>query len=81
MKKRSSDFRSRSTKQLKWPSPALHQNQRTNGMATFTENQNQIAKEFDRLKVLFYQLIDQNTSTTLSMGMSGDYPIAIKEVT
>ena len=50
------------------------------GMATFTENQNQIAKEFDRLKVLFYQLIDQNTPlTTLSMGMSGDYPIAIKK--
>ena len=50
------------------------------GMATFTENQNQIAKEFDRLKVLFYQLIDQNTSlTTLSMGMSGDYPIALKK--
>ena len=50
------------------------------GMATFTENQNQIAKEFDRLKVLFYQLIDQNTPlTTLSMGMSGDYPIALKK--
>ena len=50
------------------------------GMATFTENQNQIAKEFDRLKVFFYQLIDQNTSlTTLSMGMSGDYPIALKK--
>ena len=50
------------------------------GMATFTENKNQIAKEFDRLKVFFYQLIDQNTSlSTLSMGMSGDYPIAIKK--
>ena len=50
------------------------------GMATFTENQNQITKEFDRLKVFFYQLIDQNTSlTTLSMGMSGDYPIALKK--
>ena len=50
------------------------------GMATFTENQNQITKEFDRLKVLFYQLIDQNIPlTTLSMGMSGDYPIAIKK--
>ena len=50
------------------------------GMATFTENKNQIAKEFDRLKVFFYQLIDQNTSlSTLSMGMSGDYPIALKK--
>tara|TARA_R110000782_G_scaffold186164_3_gene276303 strand:+ start:73328 stop:73987 length:660 start_codon:yes stop_codon:yes gene_type:complete len=50
------------------------------GMATFTENENQIRKEFKNLKKLF-----DNLSTlyfplsTLSIGMSGDYQIAIEE--
>jgi pyridoxal phosphate enzyme (YggS family) len=51
------------------------------GMATYTDNQNQIKKEFSRLKVLFDQYAHLNTDNcqlkTLSMGMSSDYPIAI----
>lgn len=50
------------------------------GMATFTENENQIKKEFKSLYTLFSQLNLQNsTLKTLSMGMSGDYKIAIDE--
>jgi len=50
------------------------------GMATFTSNERQLNDEFKSLKVLFDKL---NTSLildlkTLSMGMSGDYKIAIK---
>ena len=48
------------------------------GMATFTDNQNQIKKEFENLKAIFDTI---QTSTfkpqTLSMGMSGDYKLAI----
>lgn len=56
------------------------------GMATFTENKAQIEKEFKQLKSLFdqyKQLNEQPKSTsnfqleTLSMGMSGDYLLAI----
>ncbi len=56
------------------------------GMATFTENKTQIEKEFKQLKSLFdqyKQLNEQPKSTsnfqleTLSMGMSGDYLLAI----
>lgn len=54
------------------------------GMATFTDDENQIRNEFKRLKTLFDQFkmeIDQHTSefTILSMGMSSDYQIAIEE--
>jgi pyridoxal phosphate enzyme (YggS family) len=53
------------------------------GMATFTENQNQIEKEFNHLKAIFdkhSQLETRNLKLeTLSMGMSGDYHIAIEE--
>jgi pyridoxal phosphate enzyme (YggS family) len=50
------------------------------GMATFTEDQNQIAKEFGGLKDLYDQLIQQNIPLEiLSMGMSGDYPIALQK--
>ena len=50
------------------------------GMATFTEDQNQIAEEFERLKTLYDQLIQQKIPLeVLSMGMSGDYPIAIQK--
>ena len=50
------------------------------GMATFTEDQNQIREEFKTLK----QLFDQHQPTCpdmkiISMGMSGDYQIAIEE--
>ena len=48
------------------------------GMATFTEDQNIIANEFQRLKDFYDELIQQNnTLDILSMGMSGDYPTAI----
>ena len=52
------------------------------GMATFTENQNQIEKEFNHLKSIFDKLskipFTQNLKPNiLSMGMSGDYQLAI----
>ncbi|RDI04428.1 YggS family pyridoxal phosphate-dependent enzyme [Flavobacterium sp. AG291] len=52
------------------------------GMATFTEDENQITKEFTHLKSIFDNLsgllTDNCQLTTLSMGMSGDYNIAIE---
>jgi pyridoxal phosphate enzyme (YggS family) len=51
------------------------------GMATFTDDQNQIKKEFTHLKSIFDTLKPMNTQNcelnTLSMGMSGDYKLAI----
>lgn len=47
------------------------------GMATFTDNEAQIRREFSFLKRLFDQLSLQYSLQTLSMGMSGDFPIAI----
>jgi pyridoxal phosphate enzyme (YggS family) len=51
------------------------------GMATFTENQSQIKKEFEHLKSIFDTLqnlkIKNFQMNTLSMGMSGDYKLAI----
>jgi pyridoxal phosphate enzyme (YggS family) len=48
------------------------------GMATFTDNQIQIEKEFKHLKTIFEKLRTQNFELqTLSMGMSGDFPLAI----
>ena len=48
------------------------------GMATFTEDKNQIEKEFKHLKTIFDKLKTQNSELkTLSMGMSGDYQLAI----
>lgn len=48
------------------------------GMATFTDNQTQIKKEFDHLKLLFDRCKGLNTENScLSMGMSGDYLLAI----
>jgi pyridoxal phosphate enzyme (YggS family) len=52
------------------------------GMATFTDNQTQIEKEFKHLKDIFDNLQNQPKTqnlqpTTLSMGMSGDYKLAI----
>lgn len=48
------------------------------GMATFTENQEQIRKEFTHLKSVYDRLKDKNPQfEILSMGMSGDYQIAI----
>lgn len=51
------------------------------GMATFTDNQAQIKREFDHLKSIFDKYQQLETANlkleTLSMGMSGDYQIAI----
>ncbi|MCC2591656.1 YggS family pyridoxal phosphate-dependent enzyme [Chryseobacterium sp. MFBS3-17] len=47
------------------------------GMATFTDDEAQVSREFSFLKQLFKQLSLQKELTTLSMGMSGDYPVAI----
>ena len=49
------------------------------GMATFTENQNQIKKEFIYLKSIFDNLKSEICNLqSLSMGMSGDYKLAIE---
>jgi len=49
------------------------------GMATFTENENQLEEEFLSLKTFFDNQQKTTASfNTLSMGMSGDYQIAIK---
>ncbi|MCX7552175.1 YggS family pyridoxal phosphate-dependent enzyme [Xanthomarina sp. F2636L] len=48
------------------------------GMATFTDNQEQIKKEFTQLKSNFNQLKTiYSDLKIISMGMSGDYPLAI----
>lgn len=54
------------------------------GMATNTEDEDQIRSEFRKLKSLFDELKKEYLSdfpyfTELSMGMSGDYHIAIEE--
>jgi pyridoxal phosphate enzyme (YggS family) len=49
------------------------------GMATFTDNQDQIKKEFLHLKSIFEEFIIKNSQfKILSMGMSGDYQLAIE---
>ena len=53
------------------------------GMATFTDNETQIKKEFSHLKAIFDNMRQKTETTnlkpqTLSMGMSGDYKIAIE---
>ncbi|KIO45825.1 YggS family pyridoxal phosphate-dependent enzyme [Sanguibacteroides justesenii] len=54
------------------------------GMATCTEDRKQIRKEFHHLKTIFDDLKQNYFShdpafKELSMGMSGDYPIAVEE--
>lgn len=54
------------------------------GMATFTDNQDQIRQEFRNLKSIFDRLkeqyfADNDSFKEISMGMSDDYPIAIEE--
>lgn len=50
------------------------------GMATFTDDKNQVRKEFAQLKSMFDELTTKSEDITiLSMGMSGDYQIAIEE--
>lgn len=48
------------------------------GMATFTDDQEQVKREFQFLKRLFDQLSLQKQLQTLSMGMSDDFPVAIE---
>ena len=49
------------------------------GMASFTDNTDQIQNEFNKLNTFFKKLKTQNSElNTLSIGMSGDYKIAIK---
>ncbi|MFI1743445.1 YggS family pyridoxal phosphate-dependent enzyme [Thalassobellus sediminis] len=51
------------------------------GMATFTDNENQVKNEFNLLKSTFNDLKQLKTANyklqTISMGMSGDYQLAI----
>ena len=53
------------------------------GMATFTDNQDQVRKEFRGLSQFFHQLkqelFEKDYFKVLSMGMSGDYKIAMEE--
>lgn len=54
------------------------------GMATYTENSNQIREEFRHLKRIFDRLkasefASQESFDQLSCGMSGDYQLAIEE--
>lgn len=50
------------------------------GMATYTDKEAQLHREFEQLKT-YFDLLQQEIpeANTLSMGMSGDYKIAIKE--
>jgi pyridoxal phosphate enzyme (YggS family) len=50
------------------------------GMASFTSNQQQVRQEFKNLAEIFsaFKLVNPE-STILSMGMSGDYQMAIEE--
>jgi pyridoxal phosphate enzyme (YggS family) len=52
------------------------------GMATFTDNKDQIKKEFLHLKTIFDTTKELKTENcqleTISMGMSGDYQLAIE---
>jgi pyridoxal phosphate enzyme (YggS family) len=52
------------------------------GMATFTDNKDQIKKEFQNLKTIFDKISQLKTENcqlkTISMGMSGDYQLAIE---
>ncbi|CAZ98888.1 YggS family pyridoxal phosphate-dependent enzyme [Zobellia galactanivorans] len=50
------------------------------GMATFTDDETQIRREFKHLKSIFDAIQTENEQIKiLSMGMSGDYKIAIEE--
>ena len=48
------------------------------GMATFTDDHEQVKREFQFLKRLFDQLSLQKPLETLSMGMSDDFPLAVE---
>ena len=48
------------------------------GMATFTDDTQQVSQEFKSLKTVFDSIKNKDI-TTLSMGMSGDYKLAIEQ--
>lgn len=47
------------------------------GMASFTDDKEQVEEEFSRLKTIYNRYF--SSSATLSMGMSGDYKLAIAQ--
>lgn len=54
------------------------------GMATYTDDEQQVRNEFRELKNIFSKLKNRYFSTSesfteISMGMSGDYPLAVEE--
>lgn len=54
------------------------------GMATYTDDEQQVRTEFGRLKHIFDTLKTESFSNSdsfkeISMGMSGDYPLALEE--
>lgn len=54
------------------------------GMATFTEDKEQVKKEFEELKNIYDSIVELKLDKTLdmniiSMGMSGDYSLAIEQ--
>jgi pyridoxal phosphate enzyme (YggS family) len=50
------------------------------GMASFSDDLNLVRSEFKKLKTIFNQLSTRHSPlSTLSMGMSGDYKIALEE--
>jgi pyridoxal phosphate enzyme (YggS family) len=48
------------------------------GMASFTEDRMQIKREFAQLATFFNKWKASKSFEVLSMGMSGDYPLAIE---
>lgn len=54
------------------------------GMATYTDDEEQVRNEFKKLKSIFEELklkyfVNDNRFSEISMGMSGDYKIAVEE--
>lgn len=48
------------------------------GMATFTDNKDQVSAEFQKLNTCYNELKETYNFEILSMGMSGDYKLAIE---
>jgi len=49
------------------------------GMASFTDDMDQVKDEFDKLNTFFLRLRAKDSRLkTLSIGMSGDYPLAVE---
>ncbi|WP_031425717.1 YggS family pyridoxal phosphate-dependent enzyme [Flavimarina sp. Hel_I_48] len=49
------------------------------GMATFTDDEEQVTKEFKTLKELYERFKESNDLTILSTGMSGDYKLGLAQ--